>query len=104
MKNKSKTVDIFGTKYRIEYTDSPIEDENGNSYWGMAYHDTKVIKIVTKTPGGLQIDEQDLKQTLIHELMHAALSCGAYHDECSNEQLVEWLARCILAFQNQKII
>ena len=41
------------------------------------------------------MDKSEAKITLLHELIHAILDEGQYHNSSENEPMVEWLARCL---------
>lgn len=101
MKNK---IDIFGTTYKIKYVDK-IEPENPDDFlWGCVIWKDKLIKIATKDTNGNNLTEDEIKLSLLHELMHFYLSTGQYNHLVGDEPLVEWLARCVLATIKQKVI
>ena len=41
------------------------------------------------------MSKDDMKLTLLHELIHAVLDEGQYGNVSADEPMVEWLARCI---------
>lgn len=104
MEKKTKTVDIFGTKYQIKYADSIECPDSDGAYWGITDHSKRIIVIATKDLYGKDIPDSELHITLLHELVHAILMSGQYVEQCNCEPLVEWLARGINAALKQKIV
>ena len=94
MEWKNRSIDLFGVKYQIKFVDD-IVSEDDSFFWGMTYHDTHTIKVATKV-NGKPLPDKDVKITLAHEIMHAILATGAFHNENNNESLVEWVAKCIV--------
>lgn len=104
MNNNSKTINIFGTTYTIEYVDK-IETDNPG-IWRFSETDTAshTIQVCTKLYNGLPINKEEMNENLIHEIIHAILDEGMYFSESSNEPLVEWLSRCIYSILKQNIL
>ena len=97
----NKKIDIFGTKYTIKIVDK-IEDEDGY-YRGMTYHGKRIIELARYTDN-VRISDNDIIETLLHEINHAILTTGQYLNPSSDEPLVEWIARCYYSILfNQKI-
>lgn len=90
---KTKTLDLFGSEWKIEWIDGIIR-EGGDCYWGMSYHSSNTIRVSTCNSEGKKLSKEQLQIILLHELTHAILGEGAYHDECDNEPMVEWMAKC----------
>lgn len=103
---KNKTVIIFGDKFKIKYVPSVTfpGKEDGYFYRGLTTFDDRVIQIATLDAKGNPLDEKDMKYTLTHELIHAILGSGMYHEENTNEPLVELLAKCVVQLIDQKVI
>ena len=87
----NKKIDIFGTKYTIKIVDR-IEDENGQ-YRGMSYHGKLIIELA-RYADNVRISDNEIIETLLHEINHAILTTGQYLNLSNDEPLVEWLARC----------
>ena len=97
----NKKIDIFGTKYTIKIVDR-IEDENGQ-YRGISYHGKLIIELA-RYADNVRISDNEIIETLLHEINHAILTTGQYLNSSSNEPLVEWVARCYYSILfNQKI-
>ena len=101
---RKKEFDLLGTKYTIQYKDKiEVEDESlfrvGTT--SSAAHRITLAKL---DYDGKPMDKSEAKITLIHELIHAILNEGQYHDASSDEPMVEWLARCLKSLLDQKII
>lgn len=103
MINNSKTINIFGTTYTIEYVDK-IDIEEPNFRFGEESSADHTIKIALKYNEAGDIEKSELDKNLIHEIIHAILDEGQYFQESNNEPLVEWLARCIYNILKQNII
>lgn len=104
MNNNSKTINIFGTTYTIEYVDK-IEIDNPNAWrFGEENSASHTIQICTKLYNGLPIGKEEINKNMMHEIIHAILDEGQYFSESSNEPLVEWLARCIYSILKQDIL
>lgn len=104
MKLKNTTFKIFDEEYRLLYVDA-IESENEDTfYWGIADSSIKEIRIATKDKEGNQIKDNQIKNSLYHELLHAIFSEGCYIDCNNNEPLVEWTAKCLTSLSKQGVI
>lgn len=100
---KSKTFDIFGKEYTLDYVDEiHNEDDNGITY-GLTNHPEGTIHIATK-PKGYKLKPKDIEITKLHEIMHAIFDAGDYHNCNDDEPLVEWCARCIYSLRKQGVI
>ena len=87
----NKKIDIFGSKYTIKIVDK-IEEEDGY-YRGMAYHGKRIIELA-RYADNVRISDNEIIETLLHEINHAILATGQYLDSNDDEPLVEWIARC----------
>lgn len=100
-----KEFKLFNTIWKIEYVDSiEIEDDSGEHFsYGQADPLSHTIKIA-KYVGGVKQSKEDLKLTLLHELVHIIFITGQYNSCNSDEPLVEWIANCIMSLKDQKIL
>ena len=97
----NKKIDIFGSKYTIKIVDK-IEDEDGY-YLGTTYHNKRIIELARYT-NNVKISNNEIIETLLHEINHAILATGQYFNSNDDEPLVEWIARCYYSILfNQKI-
>ena len=97
----NKKIDIFGAKYTIKIVDR-IEEEDGY-YRGMTYHGKRIIELA-RYADNVRISDNEIIETLLHEINHAILTTGQYLNTSSDEPLVEWIARCYYSILfNQKI-
>lgn len=87
-----KEIDIYGTKYSIEYVDSIVNKE-GNLLFGEQDGAKKTIKISTIDLEGYPLPESELLLSLLHEIFHAILGEGAYSTSNNDEPQIEWLAK-----------
>lgn len=101
---KSKKVDIFGTKYNIMFTENPIDPDGERFSWGINDSCRKKILIATKDIDGKPINDDEIRLTVFHELVHAILGEGQYKSCTEDEPLVEWIAKCFNSFVKQGII
>lgn len=100
---KDKVVDLFGTKYTIKFV-KDIEYESGDHPFGYTSPERRELAIRVLTTKGESFPKEEIELTLLHELVHAILLEGAYVDLSTNENLVEWIAKCIRSLKAQKII
>ena len=97
----NKKIDIFGSKYTIKIVDK-IEDEDGY-YRGMTYHGKGIIELA-RCADNVRISDNEIIETLLHEINHAILNTGQYLNLSHDEPLIEWIARCYYSILfNQKI-
>ena len=101
---KNRTIRIFTSKYKLQFVDK-IEAENQEDFaFGNCNSARSIIKVSTKGPDGKPLSDDIIKQSLLHELIHAILNEGQYLAYSDDEPLVEWLAKCIKHLIDQKLI
>ena len=98
---KNKELDIFGTKFTIEYVDN-LSTEDTYIYGKTIYEDKRIL--IATHLGKTKIPKSEQQIVLLHEIIHAILDSGEYGNISTNEPLVEWLARGINATIEQKIL
>lgn len=103
MKLKNREVDIFGSKYSLEYVDK-IESEDDMFIEGMCQSSAYRLQIAKKDFNNKEIDNSTHTRVLFHELIHAILNEGQYLQASSDEPMVEWMARCLTSLKEQKVI
>lgn len=54
-----------------------------------------VIHVSLYDPQNNQLPDNQIKTTVVHELVHLFLDSGEYGKYSNNEPMVEWLAKCI---------
>lgn len=101
---KKKEFDLLGIKYTIQYTDKIEVEEEGLFRTGTANSATHRITLAKLDYDGKPMDKDEAKITLIHELIHAILDEGQYHNASADEPMVEWLARCLNSLIKQKVL
>lgn len=101
---KKKEFDLLGTKYTIQYVDKIEVEEEGIFRSGSTNSAAHIITLAKLDFDGKPMDKSEAKITLIHELIHAILDEGQYHNSSADEPMVEWLARCLKSLMDQKII
>ena len=106
MKLKDTKFNLFGTEYTIKYVDK-IEDKNSRDedveIYGQTIYCSREIKIA-KTVYGEKQPLEEMRLTLLHEIMHAIFTSGQYLSCSSDEPLVEWVSRCLNQLIKEKII
>lgn len=101
---KSKEFDLMGIKYTIQYIDK-IETEDESTFrFGSTNAAAHRITLAKLNYEGNPMDKEEAKITLLHEVIHAILDEGQYHNSSSDEPMVEWLARCLNSLIKQKVI
>lgn len=103
-KLKVKEFDLFGTKYTLEQVDKIETDEKDVFIAGMTNTVTNQVWLSKYDSKGQPMDTSEYKITLLHELIHAILREGQYHNASSDEPMVEWVARCLKSLIDQKVI
>lgn len=109
IKMKLSKIDIFGTKYTIKYVDKITKDlisdpdlQKEDSFWfGLTNGPEKEIYIATKGMKGSPLTEEEIYNTLLHEVIHAIFGEGAYSSANNDEPLVEWTAKCLRSLTKQ---
>ena len=103
---KDKLFDLFGSIWEIKYVDHILQDEDDEEhfYYGLTTHGAHKIEIAIKDPDGKPLPKEEIKISLLHELMHAILGQGMFSAYNGDEPCVEWCARSINSLINQKII
>lgn len=99
---KDRTIKIFNTKYRIKFVDSIANKEDSYTF-GICKSHLFTIEIITKDANNKPLSKDIIRNSLVHELVHAILTEGQYLDYNNDEPLVEWLAKCICSLIDQKI-
>lgn len=97
---------IFGSIWTIKIVDTieEKEEEDGIHYCsGMTYNVTKIIE-VARNVYGAKITENEMFNTLCHELIHAILNTGSYYKSSSDEPMVEFLGRGIAELIKQNVL
>ena len=99
-----KIIDLFGTKWRVKFVDHIIKDDNGDTFWGRTNHSKGLIEVGTVDSDGRKLSNEELRLTLLHEIMHAVFGTGQYWSMNDDEPLVEWCARCLNSIYKSKIL
>lgn len=93
---------VFNTTWTVSFIDNFNKEVNENELkLGDTNNETKQIRIATKTTDGSILPENNIKLTLLHEIIHAILDTGQYCNASNDESLVEWLANCIYSLKEQ---
>lgn len=103
MDMKNKTINIFGSKYKIKYIDK-VYDEEGNWIYGKVDTSNKEILISTLLHNDKPVQREEVEISLYHEIYHAILITGQYMQCSKDEPLVEWLARCTYLLIKQNVL
>lgn len=103
---KDKKFNLFGKRYILKFVDTLDDDpsvEEGDVLYGITRHPFGEIKVSKSVMDKVRNDDE-LEITKLHELFHAILDAGAYHNLNCDEPLVEWLARCTWTLKKQGVI
>ena len=105
-KYKDTTFDMFGTKWTIKYVDTILDEKGGESNQvGVSDLMSNIIKIRLINPfTGKMFPQEEIRLTLLHELVHVIFATGQYNDACNDEPIVEFTARSIRSLQKQRVI
>lgn len=102
MEFKNKKFKFINSIYELKFV-----DRIGNQdevIFGQLDPDLKQILIATKDVNGNTYKENQIKNTILHELIHLIFFEGQYHECYEDEPLVEWLAKSIKLLIDKKII
>jgi hypothetical protein len=94
---------LFGSTYSVSFVDVITLPNCEGFLYGYCDNICRSIKIATKDSDGKPFPIEEIKISLFHEISHAVLNTGGYVTEGSNEQLVEWLGRCMNSLLEQKV-
>ena len=97
MEYKDRTIDIFGSKWKLKFVDK-IDLEDDSNPDGITDANKRLIAISTN-----QSDNETII-TLLHELIHAILDTGQYLSSSQNEPMVEFVARSLYSLTKQRLI
>ena len=97
MEYKDRTIDIFGSKWKLKFVDK-IDLEDDSNPDGITDANKRLIAISTNQ------SDNEIIITLLHELIHAVLDTGQYLDSSQNEPMVEFVARSLYSLTKQGLI
>lgn len=81
-------VEIDGCNFEVIYCKEPIIVDSRTCYGSIDY-DTSIISI------DANVSEYTKNVSLLHEIVHGILDSRGFHEESSDEELVEQVARCL---------
>ena len=93
---------LFGSKWTIQFLDKIPTDDPSSFQFGLTDGVQRIIKVATKDREGNDFPENEIRLTVLHEVVHAIFDTGQYDN--SDEPMVEWIARCMYAILEQKIL
>lgn len=88
MQIKNRTINIFGTKYKLKFVDKIFTEDDSLFATGRVTPTSGLIEIATKRCDGTPMPIEEMRVALLHELFHAICDIGQYRDEYSNEPLI----------------
>lgn len=97
MEYKDRTIDIFGSKWKLKFVDK-IDLEDDSNPDGITDANKRLIAVSTNQ------SDNEVMITLLHELIHAVLDTGQYLDSSQNEPMVEFVARSLYSLTKQGLI
>ena len=81
-------IEIDGCDFEVIYSKEPIIVDSRTCYGSIDY-DTSTISI------DANVSEYTKSVSLLHEIVHGILDSRGFHEESSDEELVEQVARCL---------
>ena len=97
MEYKDRTIDIFGSKWKLKFVDK-IDLEDDSNPDGITDANKRLIAISTNQ------SDNEIIITLLHELIHAILDTGQYLNSSQNEPMVEFVARSLYSLTKQRLM
>lgn len=97
MEYKDRTIDIFGSKWKLKFVDK-IDLEDDSNPDGITDANKRLIVVSTNQ------SDNEVMITLLHELIHAILDTGQYLSSSQNEPMVEFVARSLYSLTKQGLI
>lgn len=97
MEYKDRTIDIFGSKWKLKFVDK-IDLEDDSNPDGITDANKRLIAVSTNQ------SDNEVMVTLLHELIHAILDTGQYLNSSQNEPMVEFVARSLYSLTKQRLI
>lgn len=97
MEYKDRTIDIFGSKWKLKFVDK-IDLEDDSNPDGITDANKRLIAVSTNQ------SDNEVMITLLHELIHAILDTGQYLSSSQNEPMVEFVARSLYSLIKQRLI
>ena len=79
---------IDGCNFEVMYTKEPIIVDNKTCYGSIDYDASTIII-------DANMSEYTKNVSLVHEIIHGILDARGFHEESSDEELVEQTARCL---------
>lgn len=104
---KNTTINLLGVKYSIKFMDTVLNrDPDGTeiSVWGLCNHDKRSIYIATKNSEMKPRSRDEIRITLIHEILHAICTSYQYFNTSSDEPFIEIMARSINSMINSDLL
>lgn len=92
-----KKFTLHGTEWSIEYA----EDVTNGQNLGRCSSPESLITL-QKKHSGIDIAKTQIEATFFHELIHAFLDSGEYHELSQDEHLVAHLGNCLHQFMKSK--
>lgn len=97
MEYKDRTIDIFGSKWKLKFVDK-IDLEDDSNPDGITDANKRLIAVSTNQ------SDNEVMVTLLHELIHAILDTGQYLNSSQNEPMIEFVARSLYSLTKQRLI
>lgn len=104
---KNTTINLLGVKYSVKFMDTVLDkDPDGTeiSVWGLCNHDKRSIYIATKNSEMKPRSRDEIRITLIHEILHAICTSYQYFNASSDEPFIEIMARSINSMINSDLL
>lgn len=104
MEFKNRKFKIFDSIWSIKFENKHFKAEDVGTIFGETDPNTRTIRISLKDINGNPYKEDNVRVTVLHELLHAIFFEGQYLSEYNDEPIVEWSAKCLNSLINQHII
>lgn len=87
-------IDIYGTKYSIEYVETvPKLNPDADFTFGRKDGATRTILVGLLDSKGNLMPKEELELILLHEIVHVICDEGCYSAYSGDEAFVEWFAK-----------
>lgn len=94
---------LFGSTWTMKKVNKALVNDG---QWAFGFTDAgnRTIEVSTIDDKDKKISNQEVRLTMLHEIVHSILETGQYHQTNMDEPQVEWIARCLLSLIDQGIL
>lgn len=96
--------DLFGSVWTVKFKPYCQAPDDDKIIFGYSNGQDREIVIGLNSHRHHKFSKEEVKLTLLHEIVHAIFGTGCYNNTSDDEPLVEWTARCISSLMKQNIL